>query len=873
VYNSLLKEGDIIRYTLRILAIVSAIILAAFSVRAEEFSADYHKKVLDNGATIVSRYMPESPLVVVQIRVLSGLSNEGEYASSGISHFLEHLLFKGTHVKTSEEIRREIKAMGGMVNGSTGLDSAEYHITVPNENFEKTLSLLVSVVMDPVFTEEEVETERDVILKEIKLRNDDPVARRMRLLFSQAYREHVYKYPIMGYEEMFKKLLREDLIHYHSAVYTPDRIVIGIAGGIPPERALEAAEKEFGEYQRGKPWPVDVSPEPRQIDENKSEFPADTTLGYLAMGFHTTSVYSPDLYAGDVLGILLGEGNDSRLYRRLVKEKQLLYTVSSGNYTPKYPGLFVITGIGDPDKLEQAREEIFAVIDELKKGQVQEGEVERARNLVISDYFRSHERIASITSAMTSSQILTGDPAFFEKYVHEIKKVGKEKVEEAASRYLTRDNSTTVFLMPRDYQVEAGPAKAGQKVEEEEKEMTLANGLRIIVKRKGQLPLVSVTLAIPGGLRAEERGDNGISNLTAAVLLKGTKKRNESEIIPVMERMGGSIGTFSGMNSIGVSMDVLSGDLSAGLDIFEDVVKNAVFPEEELAKEKKKVIASIKEEESDIFENGMFHFRRLLYGDHPYAMRLAGEVRTIDPISRDEIISFYRKHFVPENAVMTVVGDINMKKTLDNLVKRFGGWRGKSSPLREKEVVPLKKERQEDVIMRKEQFLLLVGFQGVRVSDKRKYALDIISSILSGSDGLLFYALREEEGLTYASGAVSVPAVDPGYFVLYAATTEENIGKVEKMLLDTIKKVTSGDITEEEIRSSKNRLISQHAYSLETNSSISMTMALGELYGLGFRDYKRYPAEIGVLEKDDIVKYAREVLDLNRRAVVVVRPE
>jgi len=811
--------------------------------------------------------------VTVQIRVLSGLSNEGEYAGSGISHFLEHLLFKGTHVKTSEEIRREIKAMGGMINGSTGLDSAEYHITVPNENFEKTLSLLVDMVMDPVFAEEEIAAERDVILKEIKLRNDDPVARRMRLLFAQAYREHVYKYPIIGYEEMFKKLSREDLLRYHSAVYTPDRIVIGITGGVPPDRALEAAEKEFKEYQRARPWPVDVSPEPRQVDESKSEFPADTTLGYLAMGFHTTSLYSPDLYAGDVLGILLGEGDDSRLYKRLVKEKQLLYTISSGNYTPRCPGLLAITGIGDPDRLEQAREEIFAVIEELKNGRIQDSEVERAKNLVLTDYFHSHERISSITSAMTSSQILTGDPAFFEKYVGKIKMVGIKEVEKIASKYLIRDNSTTVFLMPRGYQGEVKPPRARKRAEEEERSVTLGNGLRIAVKKRSRVPLVSITLAISGGLRAEDRNDNGISNLTAAALLKGTKKRGEEEIVPALEKMGGNISTFSGMNSIGISMDVLSGDLDAGLDIFEDVVKNAVFPEEEIEKQKKKIIASIKEQESDLFENGMFYFRRLLYGEHPYAMRIAGEVRTVDPISRREIMSFYRKRFVPENAVMTLVGEVDPGKTLDNLAKRFGSWKGKSSPIREEEVVPLEKMRQENIVMRKEQSLLLVGFQGVRVGDKRRYALSVMSSILSGSDGLLFHMLREEKGLVYASGAVSVLAVDPGYFVLYAATTKENIEKAKEAVLDALGRIAAGNITEEEIASSKNKLISRHAYSLETNSSISMTMALDELYGLGFRDYKRYPAEITALGRDDIVKCAGDILDLNRCAVVIVHPE
>ncbi len=891
--------------------------------------------MLDNGATIVCRYVPESPLVTVQIRVLSGLSNEGEYAGSGISHFLEHLLFKGTRNMTSNDIRKKIKAMGGSINGSTGLDSAEYHITVPNEYFEKALPLLTDMVMAPAFTDGEMETERDVILKEIKLRNDDPVRRRIRLLFSQAYREHVYKFPGIGYEERLKKLSRDDILRYHRSVYTPDRIVMGIAGGVPPERALKAAKNKLKRYRKGKPWMRSVPLEPGQLDERKSVFPADVTLGYIAIGFHTTSLYSPDLYAGDVLSILLGEGRDSRLYKRLVRDKQLLYAVSSLNYTPKYPGLFVVLGIGDPDKIDQARQEILAVIDEVKTDEILDVEMERAKNIVISNYLHSHERIDDITSSMTNSQILTGDPAFFEKYVDETKKVEEEDIGQIASRYLDPGNSTTVILLPRDLweersikpgepvteagaervdaagperdDVRHGPLKRGdmelsggkvepraQKsgapsiegsrgkvpltgtgagVKESERFVTLDNGMRLIVKRRERVPLVSVTLAALGGLRAENRSDNGISNLVSSVILKGTGKRGEAEIVPVIERMGGGISVFSGLNSVGITMDLLAEDLDKGLDVFEDVARNAVFPEKEIILQKKKIIASIKEEQTNIFENGLIRLRGTLYGDHPYAMRVSGEPGSVNSISRNEMLNFYKKHFVPGNTVVAVVGDVDVEKVTKNMKKRFNTWKGAGEPLSKKQVVPLEQIRRKDITMRKAQSLLLFGFQGVDVKDERKYALSVISSLLSGSDGLLFSALREKYGLVYASGAVSVPGLDPGYFILYAATTEENIEKAKGKILEMLKKIIAGDIADEDIESSKKWLISQDALSMETNLSFSMVTALDELYGIGFQDYKTYPEKIRSVNKDDIKRCAKEIFNLDKYALVVVHSE
>ena len=391
---------------------------------------DVSRTVLDNGATILTRHIPGSELVSIQIRVLSGLSNEGKYAGSGISHFLEHLLFKGTRNRTAEQITREAKLLGGVFNGATGLDSAEYSITVPRENFERALGLIVETVMEPVFTEEDFSRERDVILKEVAMNEDDPSSRLMQLLFSQAYRENVYRNPIIGYKERLEALSMQDILDYHGAAYTSDRMVVAIAGGIPAESSMAVAAEKLGTYQRGKFWrAADTREEPRQMEARSAVFGADTSLGYLAVGYHTTSLYSPRLYAGDVMSILLGEGKDSRLYRRLVREKQLLYSVSSVNYTPRYPGLFIITGIGEPQKLDAARREIAAVIEEVRASKTLDGELEKSKNAVIADYYRSHESVAEAASSLTMSEAMTGSPDFFEKYVQGIRGVKREDVQ------------------------------------------------------------------------------------------------------------------------------------------------------------------------------------------------------------------------------------------------------------------------------------------------------------------------------------------------------------------------------------------------------------------------------------------------------------
>lgn len=894
---------------IKILLFILCIFFLSSAVYGQNVVPEYHQKTLDNGATIISSFMPDTSLVTIQIRVLSGLSNEGIYAGSGISHFLEHLLFKGTMTKTGEQLRNEIKQMGGIVNGSTDLDSAEYHIVVPADKFEEAFDLISDMVMDPVFSDKDVEVERQVILNEIRLRKDDPMSNRMMKLFGRSYKESVYRYPIIGEEEKFLSLTRDDIINYHINAYTTDRVVIGIAGGVKPERAIRTAEEKFAKYDRHSDWESLNPQEPLQKRSLIIEYPEDVTLAYMSIGFHTTSINSPDLFATDVLSLLLGEGDDSRLYKRLVKEKRLLYNVSTVNYTPKYPGLFIITGIGAPDKIKEARKEILNVIEELKVSEIDPEELTRARNLILSRYFHSTERSKDMISTMTDLYLLTGDIGFIEKYVNKLRHVGTKEIKDVLYKYLTAGNSNTVILLPsylisesvmRSDEVDlsadrviadggnVSPAEKSVEFitiedqawnqiktavvdpDELEKKVRLGNGLTVVVKRNGHVPLVSVVFSCQGGLRAETVADSGIANLTAALFVKGTYTRDEAQIKPVIERLGGSLAAFSGMNSLGVVMDVLSENFAKGMDVFEDVVKNASFPEGEIDKEKEIILAMIKEQEKSIFDNGLIKLKKLIYQGHPYSLRILGTERNVESFTRDDIKRFYDHHFSPSGAVLSIVGDVDPDKVIADVELRFKYWKGRNTKIGSKGVPNIKKYSRLDIDMNKEQSLILIGYKGVTLKDKRKYTLDLVTSLLSGSDGVLFKKLREREGLVYTSGVISVPEVDSGYIVFYAATGEQSIPKAKSLILDVIEDMNDNEFLDREIEASKNMLVSQQAFSIETNHSLSMVCALDELYGLGYDDYKKYPEKIKNISRKDLSKTIRSIFEKADSAEVIV---
>ncbi len=851
------------------------LLISFFSITPAALSlSQAEETVLDSGATVVTRHIPNAEVTVIKLSVLSGLSNEGKYAGTGISHLVEHLIFKGTEDKTDKEFFDKVREIGGVINGFTGLDSVGYHITVPNEHFAEALELIVDLVMQFEFDEEDFRKEREVIIREMEMHHDNASRRLSQGLYSRAFLQHLYRFPIIGYIDRFKTLTEKDARKYHASNYTPDKIVLGIAGGADPGEMIEVASSALEKYERGEAWIPQISTEPPQRAQRRAVKSFDMSLGRLAIGFHSTSMFSDDVYAMNVLSILLGRGRDSRLHQRLIRDKELLYSVSASNQTPRYPGLFVITGQGEPENIEKAEEEIFAVIEELKRTGVEERELERAKNMVSSSFISSSQGTHNIASTITRSQLLTGAPDFLEGYVENIQKVTREDVEDVLERYLIERTSTVVRMYPEEYLKEEVHPKREEKLESEPVTIeTLPNGMKVILKRRPSFPLVSANISFRGGSRAEDRERSGISNLTSGLLLKGTEKRTEEEIVPVFEHMGGSISSTSAKNSLGLSMQVLSKDVEKAFEIFSDVVKNPSFPEEELDKERDRVIASIRESEKEIVPAGTRRMNELLYGDHPYHMPRRGTVETVESFTREDLLAFHQEHVRPDSAVISVVGDIDKDEIMDILERNFDDFEGFAEELPRREIERLEEKKTDQFRMDRQQAMLLLGFQSVDQFDTRKYALAVLDNMLSGGGGILFRRIREERGLAYSTGAASRVSVEGGHFQLRIMTSEENLPEAREHAKKVLREIKRGEFSDKEFQSGKMRVLTSLAASFETNSSLASAMTTHELAGLGYDYLQEYPDKVRAVTREDIEQAAREILDLERYVEVVVLPE
>ena len=831
-----------------------------------------YKKVLENGLTILAKKSAPEGLVSLDIKIKAGSSIEEEYLGSGISHLVEHMVFKGTAKRGPGDIEREVKSYGGFINGSVSGDLTDFHITIPSKYLSKSLSLLRDMLTNAKFDNAELVREKEVILKEIRLDKDEPQSQILRLLNETAYIRHTYKYPPIGYETIFNKLTRDDCIKYYDRMYVPNRMVITIVGGIEENDVIAEAEKEFKDFRPANYSVIGLSPEePVQLDRRYREEDADTNLGYLAMGFHSTSLLNSDLFAMDVLAMILGRGDNSRLNVSLFKNKRIVHFISCWNYTPQDPGLFVVTAILDKENFDVAEQSVMEEIKKLKPDAVSNEELESARRMVLSDFIFSRQTIDAQANDISSNYMLTASYDFSSRYVEGIQAVSKDDVKRAANIYLKTDNLTTIRLIPkgsRGIKTEAQASTAPKK--DSIKKVTLPNGLKLLIREDDKTPTVSIAVAMLGGLMAENKANNGISDLTARMLLKGTRTRSQGQIKGAIESSGGSISSFSGFNSFGLDVEILEPDLDFVLDMLKDILTDSIFPDEEIDKEKALTLAIITQEDDDIFQKGFNILRKEIFEPSPYSFRYLGEKDSIRALKREDILNFYKTYCLPNNMAISISGDVNSEALITKLKTIFRDLKEKEVPVFPSKNIRLNKIKARALEMDKEQSLVLFGFETTSIKDKDKYALDVMGSILSGYSGRLFAALRDKMPLAYSLGCVQKLSLDAGYLVFYVATTKDNIPTVKKGLVGEIKDIMQKMVKDEELVLAKKELCTKYEVGAQTNSFFSSNSAIDELYGLGYDNLYKYKEEIEKVTSQDVKRVAQKYLDLIAYAEVVI---
>jgi zinc protease len=817
--------------------------------------------------TVLVREDHDSQVVSTQVLVKTGSIYEGKYFFGGLSHYLEHVVAGGSTLSFTEaEAQRIMRSLGGASNAYTSHDRTVYFINTTAGHYREALRLLLSYVSESLLAPKEVVREKAVIQQEFKLGETDPGRQLWQLFAKTSYLRHPIRHPVIGYEDVFVGISRDDLLDYYRQRYTPQNMVVTIVGDVQTAEALGTVLNLSKNIVRTFDPPVVVETEPTQNTVRRTEKSfAPARLTTMMVGFHTIPLTHSDIYALDVLAIILGEGRSSRLYLGLKDEKDLVLSVDASSWTPSYaPGLFTFSFSLDHQKVEPTLAALWEEIARVQKKLVKTSELEKAKRSIIAGFVFSKQTAAAMASSLATSFAATGDPYFDSSYVERVKAVKREEVRRVARTYLHKGMSTVSILSPPQQRPQA-EVTAGPRMKENIDKVTLDNGLTLLLKRNPSIPIVHFQVFGLGGQRFEPRDLQGVSSFTMELLTKGTRTRSKRQIAETIERLGGSLNSGAGRNTYQVSMSVLKDDFDTGLKLLADVLQNPNFPKKEIDRQRQDTLLAIRRLDEQWASEVSRLFRQHYYEQHPYQNDLIGTEQAVKKMSRADIKEFYGRTVMPNNAVLAVFGDIDPSEVVAKVESFFGKWRPGElvQPVIQEITAPLTADSQIKKKTEKVSAAIFVGTNGMTVKDPDRPIMDVIDAVLSGigyPSGWLHDALRGgDRSLVYVIHAFPNSGIDGGHFGVLTQTTMANYQSVVDIILEKLARIQRQPLTAEELKGAKDMVVTMHEMSLETDGAQARSAAVNEVLGLGYDRDASYPELIGKVTAEDVLRVAREL--------------
>ncbi len=853
-------------------------------IRAEELAPHLYKTIFENGQTVVVKEVPGSNVVTVQIWVKAGSVYE-DPAEAGITHFIEHMIFKGTPTRGPGALAEAIEGGGGRINAYTSYENTVYHATLSARHWALAMEVLIDAVLHSIFDPEELEREKKVVLEEVGMRNDRPNIKLFQELLSTAFKVHPYRLPVIGNIDTIKSFNREAILSYMEKHYQPKNMAVVVVGDVNNDEVLDLVRKQMGSLNNGGFKQPSLPEEDMPASPRLFSIEADINQPQLAMAFPITRFADPDTPVLDVISNIVGHGETSRLYRSLRDEKRLVYSIDGSAFTPHDPGLFEIFAVLDEKNMDAALEAALVELFRLKYFQVSNEELTRAKRNLESDFIFNLERVEGQARVLGSFEFMAGDPRE-DEYLEAVRAVTVDDIQQVAAKYFVGERLTVGSLIGPGSAYTLDESGLNRLIENAESaarisdsaslledtylsgvhRFTLDNGLKLLVREDQSVPTVAIRAVFPGGLRAETPADNGAFAFISDLLPKGTESMSAQEIAVKVANMAGGLSGFNGKNTYGIKADFLSRFFEEGLLLVKDVIRTPAFDPAEAEKIRAQLLSQLKQQEDSLTGLAFKEFNKVLFDGHPYSLNTIGSEDAIKSFTVDSLNKKYESHASPDKLVLAVSGAVEARKVHELVEQYFGDWSERGDTLQsdiQEEILPPYRPlapRKIEISRDKEQVHLVIGFLGTTIDSADRYSLEVLEMVLSGQSGRLFTELRDRQSLAYSLSSFSLLGLDTGAFGIYIGTSPDKKEQAIKGIWEELNRVRESSVSETELTRAKNILIAQYELGLQTHSSQALEMALNETYNLGQDFGNRYIEKIEEVDVNSVLAVARKYI-------------
>jgi len=857
---------------------------------------------LDNGLTVVFGEQHAARVVAVQAWVKVGGADERE-DEAGLAHLHEHMLFKGTARRGPGDIAAAVEASGGNVNAWTSFDHTVYHVVMASRFARMGFDVLSDALRHSTFDAEELKRESEVVCEEIKRSADTPARRASRDLYATAFTTHPYRRPVIGWEETVRGFTREKVVGFYTRHYAPENIVLVVTGDLdaPTARAL-AAEYFGGDWGRPRvphpPRPVEPPRAGRRVHLRQD----DAKEAIVHVSFPLCASDHPDVPALDVLAMLVGQGDSSRMSLEVKRRRQLVRGVHCSAYTPKDPGLFTLTLTLQPEKLAEALDVSLALLLQAREELLDAAELETVKALVEAEGIYQRETVQGLAEKLGYHASGAGGLEAEAKYRADVAALTPEHLRDVASRWLDVRVASLTALLPNGTAFTEADAHAalqraenpqpvtvparrlppahdglrstGAKPGARDVDVRLSCGTRLLVRPEPGIPLAALRGAFVGGTRHETEATCGLHHLLARTLPRGTPSLEPEQVSHLLDDMAGSLSAAAGRNSLSLRAEFLSRHLGRALELFADTLLRPALLPAELERERKLVLQDISTREDKPSGLAFHLFHQALFQRHPYRMQVGGEEASVRALTREQLAAHHARLMTPQRLTLAVVGDVDVDEVVRLAETHLGkapSAAGGAEPTVADEPRPAA-PRVNVRELQRAQVHLVYGFRGVTLRDPRRRALEVLSTVLSGQGGRLFVELRDKKSLAYSLSSYSVEGLDPGFFAVYVGTSPEKVPEALAGIREELRRVRDERIPEAELDRARLHIIGTHEIGLQRNGARAGLLALEAAYGLPLEDVHAFSEQVLSVTADDARAVAEDLLRFDQAALGAVGP-
>lgn len=844
-------------------------VLMVLSIGIVASAADLSTFKLDNGQTVVIKEVHDNPIVIIDTWIKTGSINEND-ENNGVAHFLEHLFFKGTSKHPAKEFDNILESKGAVTNAATSKDFTHYYIFIPSKDFELALDLHSDMLLNPLIPRKELEKERKVVIEEIAKVNDKPTNTLFKNLINGFYKVHPYKRETIGTKEVIETISREQILDFYNKWYTPENMTTVVVGDIDTQQALNLIKNKFNakSAQTTKQNKITYKLDKRPNEQIEIKKDLNIQSGYMIIGFKGCHpIDSKDSYALDVLAVILGDGKSSRLYKNMKEDKQLVHSIDANHMSLKDDSIFYVSTNYITEDTETLKDLIFGEIDKLKKEEIPQDEIQKAKNIIERDTYYARESVSNIANEIGYIVTLTNSTDYYKNYLDNINKVTEQDLKRVAKTYLDKDFSVISMIVPKDVKQTKPEVKQQQEHKAKlisQKDNTtkyeLDNGATLIITQNTSNDIIALEMSARGGNNLEKIP--GISLITGQTMLKGTHKYKSEELSKLMEENGIRLNVIPYGDSFGMDLKFTKNDTDLALDIFKEVAKYASLDAIDFERSKNDRMHSIKNMQNNPDTLAFDEYKTLMWGNTPYGDTGKTLEKTIPSIKKEDIEKYYSNLFPAQNTVITINGNVDEKKFINyfsELIKNdespkinLADYKNKYKTLTSNKITKTYKDSQAA-------WIILGWPTDGKINTKDYATLQVINSLLgSGMSSRMFTHLRDEQSLAYQVGSSFTSHLNRGAFTLYIATNPETIKEAKNGMFNEIEKLKTEFVTEKELTEAKDKILGNFVLYQETNMDKAHIINHCEIINKGYTFIDEYPQIINSVTLQDIIKTANK---------------